>query len=129
MVSTLTIQQMSDNQTPNEAQLTKLFYTIGEVSKMLGEDTSTVRYWEKEFSIIKPQRNAKGNRLFRQVDVENLKLICHLLRDRHMTLEGAKQMMRDKRDEATKDTQIVEHLKKMREMLLQMRDNILASDN
>ncbi len=120
---------MSNNQTLDEQQLTKLFYTIGEVSKMLGEDTSTVRYWEKEFSIIKPQRNAKGNRLFRQVDVENLKLICHLLRDRHMTLEGAKQMMRDKRDEATKDTQIVERLKQMREMLLQMRDNILAADN
>jgi len=119
---------MNDNTISDELQLTKLFYTIGEVAKLLGEETSTVRFWEKEFTIIKPQRNAKGNRLFRKVDVENLKLICHLLRDRHMTLEGAKQMMRDKRDDAMKDTEIVEHLKKMRNMLLEMRDNILAQE-
>lgn len=115
---------MSNIDTNNDPQLTKLFYTIGEVAKMLGEETSTVRFWEKEFSVIKPQRNAKGNRLFRQADVVNLKLICHLLRDRHMTLEGAKQMMRDKRDEATKDTEIVERLKAMRDMLLKMRETI-----
>ncbi|MCQ2204031.1 MAG: MerR family transcriptional regulator [Bacteroidales bacterium] len=111
-------------QNMNEAELKpgKLYYTIGEVSKMLGVETSTVRFWENEFSVIKPHRNAKGNRMFTANDVKNLKTIYYLLKERRMTLEGAKQTMRDKRDDTAKETELIERLKKLRYIVTQMRD-------
>lgn len=114
----------TDNQPQEEQELTKLFYTIGEVSRMLGVETSTVRFWEKEFSVIKPHRNAKGNRLFTANDVNNLKTIFHLLKERRMTLEGAKKVMKDKRDETTKNSELVNRLKNLRSILVQLRDSM-----
>lgn len=114
----------TDNQPQEEQELTKLFYTIGEVSRMLGVETSTVRFWEKEFSVIKPHRNAKGNRLFTANDVNNLKTIFHLLKERRMTLEGAKKVMKDKRDETTKNSELVNRLKSLRSILVQLRDSM-----
>lgn len=69
----------------------KLYYSIGEVSKMFDVNTSLIRFWEKEFSILKPKKNAKGNRLFTQKDVDNLHIIYNLVKERGFTLEGAKK--------------------------------------
>ena len=70
----------------------KLFYSIGEVADMFEVNTSLIRFWEKEFDIIKPKKNAKGNRLFTPADIENFKLIHYFVKDLGMTLEGAKAL-------------------------------------
>ena len=72
----------------------KLFYSMGEVAEMFDVNASLIRHWESQFSVIRPKRNKKGNRLFSPQDVENLKLIYHLVKERGMTLEGAKKAAR-----------------------------------
>ena len=72
----------------------KLFYSMGEVAEMFDVNTSLIRHWESQFSILRPKRNKKGNRLFSPEDVENLKMIYHLVKERGMTLEGAKKALR-----------------------------------
>ena len=74
-----------------EGKSTKMYYSIGEVSKMFNVNTSLIRFWEKEFSILKPKKNAKGNRLFTQKDVDNLHVIFNLVKERGFTLDGAKK--------------------------------------
>ena len=72
----------------------KLFYSMGEVAEMFDVNASLIRHWESQFSVIRPKRNKKGNRLFSPQDVENLKLIYHLVKERGMTLEGAKKALK-----------------------------------
>lgn len=67
----------------------KLFYSMGEVAEMFDVNASLIRFWETKFDILRPQKNKKGNRLFSPADVENLKLIYHLVKERGMTLDGA----------------------------------------
>ena len=74
----------------------KLFYSMGEVAEMFDVNASLIRHWESQFSVIRPNRNKKGNRLFSPQDVENLKLIYHLVKERGMTLEGAKKALKQK---------------------------------
>jgi len=107
-----------------EKRVEKLFYQIGEVSEMFSEPVSTIRFWEKEFDILKPRKNNKGNRLFMQEDIKNLRLIHHLLRERGMTLEGAKKYLRDNRSEADFRLEIADTLRNIREMLLEIQDEI-----
>ena len=73
-----------------EPKIEKLFYSIGEVADMFKVNTSLIRFWEKEFDIIKPKKNKKGNRLFTKEDIENFHIIYHLVKERGMTLKGAK---------------------------------------
>ena len=82
----------------------KRYYKIGEVAKAFNVNTSLVRFWEKEFDIIKPKKNAKGNRLFTQEDIKNFKLIFNLVKERGFTLDGAKQKLK-KNPESTFDRQ------------------------
>ena len=72
----------------------KRYYKIGEVATAFNVNTSLIRFWEKEFSIIKPKKNAKGNRLFTQEDIQNFQLIFNLVKERGFTLEGAKQKLK-----------------------------------
>ena len=74
----------------------KRYYKIGEVSKAFGVNVSLIRFWEQEFEVIKPKKNAKGNRLFTKEDIENFKLIFNLVKERGFTLEGAKQKLKRK---------------------------------
>ena len=74
--------------------LSKLYYSIGEIAKAFDVNASLIRFWEKEFDIIKPKKNAKGNRLFTSNDIANLKLIYNLVKERGFTLEGAKQKLK-----------------------------------
>jgi len=102
----------------------KLFYSIGEVAEMLGEQTSAVRYWEKEFDIIKPQKNKKGNRMFTYEDVENLKMIHYLLKEKGMTIAGVKKKMSENPDDVRKNHEVIQSLKEIRSLLVKLRDNI-----
>ena len=69
----------------------KLYYPIGEVAKMFSVNTSLIRFWEKEFDIIKPKKNSRGNRIFTKNDVDNIMLIHHLLKEKKFTIAGAKK--------------------------------------
>jgi len=102
----------------------KLFYAIGEVAEMLGEQTSAVRYWEKEFDIIKPQKNKKGNRMFTYEDVENLKIIHYLLKEKGMTIAGVKKKMSENPDDVRKNHEVIQSLKKIKSLMVKIRDNI-----
>ena len=105
-----------------EQKIEKLFYTIGEVAAMFEVNTSLIRYWEKEFDIIKPQRNKKGNRLFTKKDVENFYIIYHLVKERGLTLEGAKRKMHDNREDTINNVEVVKSLESIKEMLLEVKE-------
>lgn len=80
-----------------ETDTVKLYYTIGEVSEMFNVNTSLVRFWEKEFDILKPKKNKKGNRLFTPEDLDNFKVIHNLVKEQGLTLEGAKKYLKENR--------------------------------
>lgn len=102
----------------------KVYYTIGEVAGILNVNTSLIRFWEKEFSIIKPRKNKKGNRLFTPQDVKNLKVIYHLVKERGFTLEGAKKKLRDNKEETFREAEVVHSLKEIRSFLINLRNEL-----
>ncbi|MFO8066361.1 MAG: MerR family transcriptional regulator [Bacteroidales bacterium] len=102
----------------------RLFYSIGEVAKMFDVNTSLIRFWEKEFDIIKPQKNKKGNRLFTQEDVDNLHIIYNLVKERGYTLNGAKEKLKNNPGDALKEFEIIKSLKKIEDFLLGLKKEI-----
>lgn len=102
----------------------KMYYSIGELAKMFNVNTSLIRYWDKEFDIIKPHKNKKGNRLFTQKDVDNFHLIYHLVKERGMTLTGAKMKLRDNKDDTENNFEVVKKLKIIRQMLVEVKNEI-----
>ncbi|NPA36042.1 MAG: MerR family transcriptional regulator [Chlorobi bacterium] len=107
-----------------EPKIEKLYYSIGEVADMFNVNTSLIRFWEKEFDIIKPHKNKKGNRLFTPKDIENFHLIYHLVKEKGMTLKGAKKKLRENREDTVNNFEVVSRLKKIRSFLIELRDNI-----
>jgi DNA-binding transcriptional MerR regulator len=102
--------------------MAKLIYTMGEVAQELGENASAIRYWSNYFEkFIKPQRNAKGNRLYHPEDIETLKQIQFLLKNQGLTLEGARQRLTEDRRSVDKRVKAIGVLKEIREELLQVR--------
>ena len=100
----------------------KLYYTIGEVADLLGENTSLVRFWAQKFpEFIKPARNKKGNRLFTADDVSNFKLIYYLVKERGMTLEGASNRMKDNKDGVDRRVDVIESLTGIKERLQEIQ--------
>lgn len=105
----------------------KLFYAIGEVAEMFDVNTSLIRFWEKEFDIIKPQKNKKGNRLFTKKDIENFRVIYHLVKDKGYTLQGAKEHLKGSKvstSEINKNAEAIEKLKKLKEALLELKKEL-----
>jgi DNA-binding transcriptional MerR regulator len=107
-----------------EPKIEKLFYAIGEVAEMFDVNTSLIRLWEKEFDIIKPRKNKKGNRLFTKEDVENFHLIYNLVKVRGMTLAGAKKKMKENKTDMHDDFEIIHTLNQIKAMLIEIRDEI-----
>ncbi|MEX0981031.1 MAG: MerR family transcriptional regulator [Bacteroidales bacterium] len=107
-----------------ERKIEKLYYSIGEVADIFHVNTSLIRYWEKEFDIIKPRKNKKGNRLFTKNDIDNFHIIYHLVKERGMTLKGAQKKMKDNRDEEEHNFEIVKSLEQIKLMLLEVRETI-----
>lgn len=103
----------------------KFLYTIGEVAEMLGESTSLVRFWANEFpKYIKPQRNAKGNRLFTKEDVETFKYIHMLVKVEGLTLEGAAKRLKGDRKDVISKARVLESLKSIRQQLTEIRSDL-----
>jgi len=107
-----------------EKQIEKLYYSIGEVARMLEVPVSTVRFWENEFDVLKPMKNKKGNRLFTPADIKNLKIIHHLLKEEGMTLSGVKKKLTGKWDETDYKFEINESLQRIKSMLNDIKDNM-----
>jgi DNA-binding transcriptional MerR regulator len=107
-----------------EKEVEKLFYSIGEVSEILGVPVSTVRFWENEFDILKPRKNKKGNRLFMPEDLRNLKIIHNLVKVRGMTLAGAKKYVAVKWEETDYKYDIRESLVNLKGLLKEIHDSI-----
>lgn len=107
-----------------ERKVEKLFYAIGEVAEMLNVPVSTVRFWENEFDILKPRKNNKGNRLFTDQDIKNLKIIHHLVKEKGMTLAGVKKQLATKWEETDYKYEISNSLKNIKGLLLDIRDSI-----
>lgn len=107
-----------------EKKIEKLYYTIGEVAGMFDVNTSLIRFWENEFDIIKPKRNKKGNRLFTKQDVENFYIIFHLVKERGLTLDGAKKKMKDNKDDTINNFEVVKSLQNIKELLLEVKESL-----
>lgn len=107
-----------------EFRIEKIYYSIGEVAELFDVKTSLIRYWETEFSILKPKKNAKGDRMFRQKDMENLKLIFHLVKERGYTLEGAKQAIKLGNNKIYENYQVIESLSRIRNFLSELKDEL-----
>lgn len=104
-----------------EREVEKLYYTIGEVAAMFEVNNSLIRFWEKEFDILQPKKNKKGNRLFTQVDVDNLKIIYHLVKERGYTLQGAKSKLKDNKEDVSDNVVVIEKLEGIRAFLLELK--------
>jgi DNA-binding transcriptional MerR regulator len=111
-------------QIPEDAVLfEKSYYSIGAVADMFHVNQSLIRFWENEFDIIKPKKNAKGDRLFRPEDIKNLQLIYHLLREKKFTIDGAKEFLK-KNKKADERFAVSQSLKKLKEFLLELKTNL-----
>ena len=102
----------------------KIYYSIGEVAKMLSVNTSLVRFWEKEFDILKPKKNKKGNRQFTKQDVKNYFLIYHLVKKRGYTLNGAKEVLKNNISEIKDQKTIVDKMIKIKSFLLNLKEQL-----
>lgn len=102
----------------------KRYYKIGEVAKAFHVNTSLVRFWEKEFDIIKPKKNAKGNRLFTKEDIKNLKLIFNLVKERGFTLDGAKQKLKENPESIITNYEIISRLESVKAELIKIKNQL-----
>ena len=102
----------------------KLYYSIGEISKILNISTSKIRFWEKEFDNIKPKKNKKGNRLFTKKDINKIKLIQHLLEEKKYTIQGAKKKIRNNPNKTETHQKVIDNLKKIKKELIEIRNNL-----
>lgn len=102
----------------------KLYYSIGEVADAFNVNTSLIRFWEKEFDILKPKKNAKGNRKFTPEDIKNLELIYHLVKERGFTLEGAKIHLKEQKHEVLDSFDIIRKLESIKGQLLKIKEHL-----
>lgn len=104
--------------------LTKLYYSIGEVSDMFDVSSSLIRYWESEFKYLKPQKNSKGDRRFTKQNIDQLNTIYHLVKEKGYTLEGAKREIKEKRKSLQRQQEILKRLNKVKRGLAELKSTM-----
>lgn len=102
----------------------KEYYNIGEAAKMFKVATSLIRYWESEFDILNPGKDEKGNRRYTQDDIENLRLVNHLVKEKGFTLQGAKNVLKEDHIDINTEIHTLKSLKKIRSLLVELREQI-----
>lgn len=102
----------------------KRYYSIGEVAGAFNVNTSLIRFWEKEFDVIKPKKNAKGNRKFTPEDIKNLELIYHLVKERGFTLEGAKTHLKEEKQKTLSNFEIIRKLEAVKAELINLKNQL-----
>ena len=105
-------------------EVKKIYFSIGDVAEMFNVNTSLIRFWEKEFDIIKPHKNQKGTRYFTQQDIDNFHLIFHLVKERGFTLQGAKDKLNENKTETIDHHEIVKSLEKIKSFLIEIKNNL-----
>jgi len=107
-----------------EREINKLYYTMGEVTAMFGVNASQIRFYEREFDILQPKKNKKGNRLFTPDDIANLKIIFNLVKDKGYTLQGDRDYLRNYKKEAHENQRVIDSLQRLKAFLLEVRDSL-----
>lgn len=107
-----------------EKEIEKLYYSIGEVAEIFGVAPSLIRFWETEFDVIKPKKNRKGNRQFTKEDIDNVRTIYHLVKEKGFTLQGAKEMLRNDNQSVRDKMELLESLKNVRSFLVELREKL-----
>lgn len=107
-----------------EKTIEKKYYAIGEVAEQFNVATSLIRFWEGEFDIIKPKKNRKGNRQFTKEDIENVRIIYHLVKEKGFTLQGAKDVLKDNNENIQNKLEAIDSLKKVRTFLLELKNKV-----
>tara|TARA_B100001093_G_C26521313_1_gene881887 strand:+ start:397 stop:753 length:357 start_codon:yes stop_codon:yes gene_type:complete len=102
----------------------KLYYSIGEVAKAFDVKSSLIRFWDKEFEILKPKKNAKGNRRFTANDIKNIKLIYNLVKEQGYTLGGAKTYLKSQKGKTLSNFEIISKLEAIKNQLLKIKSQI-----
>jgi DNA-binding transcriptional MerR regulator len=107
-----------------EKEIEKLYYSIGEVAEIFNVAPSLIRFWESEFDIIKPKKNRKGNRQFTKEDIDNVRTIYHLVKEKGFTLQGAKEMLRNDNEAVRDNMALIDSLRDVRKFLVELRDKL-----
>jgi len=107
-----------------DRKIEKVYYTIGEVAEFFEVNTSLIRFWEKEFDILKPQKNKKGDRLFTKKDMDNLRIIYHLVKERGFTLQGARDKLKENKEDVVRNVEIIDSLNKVKSFLLELKKDL-----
>jgi DNA-binding transcriptional MerR regulator len=107
-----------------EKEIEKLYYSIGEVADIFNVAPSLIRFWESEFEIIKPKKNRKGNRQFTKEDIDSVRTIFHLVKEKGFTLQGAKEMLRNDSQAVRDKMEMIESLRRVRGFLVELRDKL-----
>ena len=110
-------------------KIEKIQYHISEVAKMFDVNISLIRYWEKEFPILKPHKDGRGTRYFKPRDIDTLHLIYHMLKEQGLTIEGAKKKLKDNREQTYKNFEIIKRLTLVKSKLLLIREEIESADS
>ncbi len=108
--------------TLEKEDLSKLYYTIGEVADMFGVSTSLIRFWEGEFQFLKPHKNSKGDRRFTKQNIEQVQLIYHLVKEKGFTLDGAKKEIKENRAKLIAKTHLIKSLTDLRAKLIDLKN-------
>jgi DNA-binding transcriptional MerR regulator len=107
-----------------EKEIEKIYYSIGEVAEMFHVAPSLIRFWESEFEIIQPKKNRKGNRQFTREDIDNVRTIYHLVKEKGFTLQGAKEMLKNDSQAVKDKMEMLDSLKRIRQFMADLRDKI-----
>ena len=107
-----------------EKEIEKIYYSIGEVAEMFNVAPSLIRFWESEFEIIQPKKNRKGNRQFTKEDIDNVRTIYHLVKEKGFTLQGAKEMLKNDSQAVRDKMEMISALRRVRQFLVEIRDRI-----
>jgi DNA-binding transcriptional MerR regulator len=107
-----------------EKEIEKIYYSIGEVAEMFNVAPSLIRFWESEFELIQPKKNRKGNRQFTKEDIDNVRTIYHLVKEKGFTLQGAKEMLKNDSQAVKDKMEMISSLRRVRQFLVEVREKL-----
>nr|WP_319998956.1 MerR family transcriptional regulator [uncultured Draconibacterium sp.] len=110
-------------------KIEKILYSIGEVADMFGVNVSHIRYWENQFEALKPVKNKKGNRQFTKKDIETIRFIHHLVKERGLTIEGARKKLKENPEDTLNNFEVVKRLQDIRQELIAIKQGLGENEN
>lgn len=112
----------------NEEKNTRLYYSIGEVADQFGVNESLLRFWESEFDIISPRKTAKGTRYYNSTDIDNIRLVYYLVKEKGLTLAGAKKQLKDNKEGVVRKHELIIRLRTVRDELIAVRNELIVKE-